>query len=115
MALLFIPMKHQPLGYHGNKICELKNRGCHTSFFPFSKDGEWGRGTLSLNGGGPILGDWRMEIVEDFLCEGFTAKPFSILHGPQRGVTLSPWRSYAIGSSFSSFSILHSPRRCDNP
>ena len=33
---------------------------------------------------------------------------------------LSPWRSYPIGSSFSSFSILHSPnlhspRRCDNP
>jgi hypothetical protein len=33
---------------------------------------------------------------------------------------LSPWRSYPIGSSFSSFSILpfsilHCPWRCDNP
>jgi hypothetical protein len=39
----------------------LQSRGCHTSFFPFSENEEWGRGTLSLNGGGPILGGWRME------------------------------------------------------
>jgi hypothetical protein len=36
------------------------------SFFPFSENGEWGRGTLSLNGGGPILGDWRIENEENF-------------------------------------------------
>jgi hypothetical protein len=42
--------------------------------------------------------------------------PFSTGHN-NRGVAFSPWRSYSIGSSFSSFSILHlhSPRRCDNP
>jgi hypothetical protein len=39
--------------------------------------------------------------------------PFSTGHN--RGVTLSPWRSYPIGSSFFSFSILHSLRRCDKP
>jgi hypothetical protein len=44
--------------------------------------------------------------------------PFSTGH---KGVShLSSWRSYPIGSSFSSFFILHSPilhslRRCDNP
>jgi hypothetical protein len=43
------------------------NRGCHTSFFLFSENGEWGRGTLSLNGGGPILRDWRMENGENLL------------------------------------------------
>ena len=35
------------------------NRGCHTSFLPFSEVGEWWSGTLSLNGGGPILGEWK--------------------------------------------------------
>ena len=34
--------------------------GCHTSFFPFSEDGEWGRGTLSLMTGA-IFGEWRVE------------------------------------------------------
>jgi hypothetical protein len=49
---------------------------------------------------------------------GNSHSPFSTGH---KGVShLSPWRSYPIGSSFSSFSILHSnilhsPRRCDNP
>ena len=46
-----------------------------------------------------------------------------ILHSPRAtiGVShLSPWRSYHVGSSISSSSILyspilHSPRRCDNP
>ena len=28
------------------------NRGCYTSFFPFSISREWGRGMLSLKGGG---------------------------------------------------------------
>jgi hypothetical protein len=42
------------------------NRGCHTTFFSFSENGEWRHGTLSLNGRGPILGDWRMENVENF-------------------------------------------------
>jgi hypothetical protein len=36
------------------------SRGCHTSFYPFSIFREWGRGTLSLKGGGPIL--WRLRI-----------------------------------------------------
>jgi hypothetical protein len=79
-----------------------------------------------LNGGGTILGDWRMENEENFfsstgekwrklLVRRFHSK--AILHSPRatKGVTLSPWRSYPIGSSFSSFSILHSPKRCDNP
>jgi hypothetical protein len=35
-------------------------RGRHTSFFPFSSFRDWGRGTLSLKGGGPIL--WRLRI-----------------------------------------------------
>jgi hypothetical protein len=39
-------------------ICTM---GCHTSFFLFLEDEGWGRGTLSLNGGRPVLGDWRME------------------------------------------------------
>jgi hypothetical protein len=58
------------------------NKGCHTSFFPFSENGKWGRDTLSLNGGGPILGDWKMEKISSpprvnneewrkFLVEGF--------------------------------------------
>ena len=42
------------------------DRGCHTSFFPFSENGERGRGTLSL-GRGTILREWRM-----ILGEGFT-------------------------------------------
>jgi hypothetical protein len=90
------------------------DRGCHTSFFVFSENGEWGRGTLSWNGGGPILGDWRMKNGETSCAKGFTAKPlFFILHSPRatKGYVshLSPWRSYPIGSSFSSFSIFHSP------
>ena len=32
-------------------------RGCHMVFFPFSDLTEWWRGTLSLNGGGPIVGE----------------------------------------------------------
>jgi hypothetical protein len=43
---------------------------------------------------------------------GNSHSPFSTGH---KGVShLSPWRSYPIGSSFSSFSILHSPKRHDN-
>ena len=34
-------------------------RGCHTSFLPFSEVGECWSGTLSLNGGGSILGEWK--------------------------------------------------------
>jgi hypothetical protein len=48
-----------------DKTC-VDTRDYHTSFFPFSENGEWGRGTLSLNGGGPILGDWRMKNGENF-------------------------------------------------
>jgi hypothetical protein len=124
----------------------VHNRGCHTSFFPFSIFREWGRGMLSLKGGGSIFedwgfhsfppwvknGEWRKLLVRRFYRKasvfhmGSLLSPlehkflphansrvipilhslFSILHGPQRGVTLSPWRSYPIGSSFSSFSIL---------
>ena len=64
--------------------------------------------------------EWRI------LGEGFTAglllfswgrffqSPFSILREGHKGVShLSPQRSYPIGSSFSSFSILRPPRRCD--
>ena len=45
---------------------------------------------------------------------------FSILREGQGVSNLSPWRSYPMGSSFSSFSIfwkpiLRPPRRCDNP
>jgi hypothetical protein len=37
------------------------------------ENGEWGRGTLFLNGGGPILGDWRLENGErrKLFVEGF--------------------------------------------
>ena len=40
------------------------DRGCHTSFFPFSESGERGRGTLSL-GRGPFSenGEWFSEKV----------------------------------------------------
>jgi hypothetical protein len=44
---------------------------------------------------------------------GNSHSPFSTGH--KRVSHLSPWRSYPIGSSFSSFSILHFSRRCDNP
>ena len=45
--------------------------------------------------------------------KGILHSPFSENH---KGVShLSPRRSYPNGSSFSSFSILRSPRRCDNP
>jgi len=42
------------------KSTRMHSRGCHTSFFPFAEDGEWGRGTLSFEPS-VLLGDWRME------------------------------------------------------
>ena len=47
-----------PISLGLNAIPKLST-GCHTSFFPFLENGEWGRGTLFLNGGGPILAEWR--------------------------------------------------------
>ena len=77
-------------------------RGCHTSFFPFSENGEWGRGKLALNGGGPILGDWRMETGETFsppwvkngewrklLLEGFTIFHMGLFLSPRIHTTKS--------------------------
>ena len=43
-----------------NDVHPIINRGCHTSFLPFSEVGEWRCGTLSLNGGGPILGECKV-------------------------------------------------------
>ena len=71
---------HIILLVHVNNVMDMNNveswlqctgpiRGCHISFFPFSIFRELWRDTLSLKGGGR-----RMENVEDFLCEGFTAK-----------------------------------------
>jgi len=37
------------------------------------------------------------------ICGGNFHFPFSFFMGHEKGVTLSPWRSYPIGSSFSSF------------
>jgi hypothetical protein len=48
-------------------LSQCYSRGCHTSFFPFSKNGEGGRGMLFLNGGGSNLGDWRMRNEENFV------------------------------------------------
>jgi hypothetical protein len=110
----------------------LNNRGCHTSFFLFSENGEWGHGTLSLNGGGSILGDWRMENEEwrKHLVEGFTMFHMGLLLSPGIHTTKSAWwmRQWTSNPSVwlehkflphvgcngnshshSAFSILHSP------
>ena len=44
----------------GKQLVDVEdiNRGCHTSFLPFSEVKECG--TLSLNDGGPILGEWKI-------------------------------------------------------
>jgi hypothetical protein len=80
----------------------------------FSENGEW-RMENEENFFSSTGEEWRMEETSCAKVSPQSLSPVSILHGPQRGVTLSPWSSYPIGSSFSSFSILHSPRRCDNP
>ena len=41
----------------GSSSAGVYTTGCHTSFSSFLENGEWRRGTLSLNGGGLILGD----------------------------------------------------------
>ena len=121
---------HYWLGVHKTRVWTLHIiRGCHISFLPFSEVGEWWLGTLL---------EWRRAHSQrmknltsspprvkngEFLGEGFIAGLMFLSRGfPRRqGVSnLSPWRSYRIGSSFSSFfilrkSILWPPRRCDNP
>jgi hypothetical protein len=49
-----------PFGPHLHLNGTPHIKDCHTSFFPFSIFWEWGRGTLSLKGGGFIL--WRLRI-----------------------------------------------------
>ena len=104
-------------------------RGYHTSFFLFSENGEWGRCTLSLNGGGPIFGDWRMENEENFLWKVllfFTWGCFFHLESTlqksawwmrKRTSNPSVWIKHKFlphaggnGNSHSSSFILHSPR-----
>jgi hypothetical protein len=44
---------------------------------------------------------------------GNSHSPFSILHGPQTGIT--PFSIEKLSYWLLFFLILHSPRRCDNP
>jgi hypothetical protein len=57
------------------------------------ENGDMARSPWMAEGPFSEIGEWRMKKTsspprvkngENFLCEGFTAKPFSILHGPQR-------------------------------
>ena len=51
--------------WYANIVEKLSNyvvyniRGCHTPLVPFSEVGEWGGGSMSLNGGGSIIGEWK--------------------------------------------------------
>jgi hypothetical protein len=107
----------------------LDTRGCHTSFFPSLENGKWRRGTISLNVGGPIFGDWRMNktssppwvkngqwrklLVRRFHRKTILHSPFSTYHKGlshflhEEAILLAPLLPH---SPFS-----HSPRRCDNP
>ena len=75
-----------------NTTISKSTGGCHAMNFLFLEVGERWHGTLSLNGGGPILGEWMMELLllRGWRMENSPGRFHRMPHVSHPGSLLSP-------------------------